>query len=121
MVSILSWPPDTLLMRSAKYRKFSYSVRLAGHVACIFRTVCACAAAENAAMAANATAERTNCLMTSSSSIRGFLRRKQGTRLFLLGQRNEKGRRSAPFRCVKDGYLAFASFPFDAAAGFSGK
>jgi hypothetical protein len=46
--------------------KFSYSVRLAGQVACIFSvTVCAWAPAANAAPHAKAANERMDGLMTS--------------------------------------------------------
>ena len=56
--SILSVPSESLSTRSAKKVKFSYSVRLAGQVACIFSVTvcCACAVAAEAAAQASANA-----------------------------------------------------------------
>src|SRR5688572_8577588 len=49
-----------------KYVKFSYSVRLAGQVACIFNVVvCAWAVAANAPAQASTASARVNCLMSS--------------------------------------------------------
>jgi hypothetical protein len=64
---------EILPTRSTKYVKFSYSVRLAGHVACIFRlTTCWACAPARTLQPRNATAERTNCLIRSLLLIGGL-------------------------------------------------
>src|SRR4051794_22616423 len=65
MASIFSVPFESLLTRSAKKVKFSYSVRLAGHVACIFSVTVCCAHTppQLAARTAAAASALPKCLM----------------------------------------------------------